>query len=49
VALLHDESDQAALRKPNEAILFGIITALIFDVWEAQEMVEVSKIDLPPS
>ena len=46
VAILDDEGDQPSLHKADDAILLWIITALVFDVGETQQLVEQSQVNV---
>src|SRR5215831_11253032 len=47
LAVLHDERDQAPLSKPDDPILCGIITPLVFYVRQSQHIVQDGKVNLP--
>ena len=47
LAVLNDERDQASLPKTDAPLLFGIITALVFNVRQTQHLVQDGKVNLP--
>jgi hypothetical protein len=46
--ILHNECDEPSTNKADKTVLFGVIVALIFDIGQREELINLGKVNMAP-
>ena len=46
--IFHNKSDKSSTDKANEAVLFRVVVALVFDIGQREELINLGKVNMAP-